>query len=81
MTKFSENLVAIREAKGLTQEKMVGWLAQRNLYITRDCLASWESGRRMPGAYMLIRLCDTLDIIDIRSFVNHHIVTLSHNQE
>ncbi|HTE34067.1 MAG TPA: helix-turn-helix transcriptional regulator [Chryseolinea sp.] len=80
MTKFSENLVAIREAKGLTQEKMVLWLAERGLRITRTRLKSWELGERMPGAYVLIRLCDVLDIVDIRSFVNHHIVTLSDNQ-
>ena len=53
---FSENLKALRQAKGLTQEE----LAIR-LHVVRQTVSKWEKGLSVPDADLLIRLAEVLD--------------------
>ena len=53
---FSENLKALRKAKGMTQEE----LAVR-LNVVRQTVSKWEKGLSVPDAAMLIRLAEVLD--------------------
>ena len=53
---FSENVKAIRKAKGVTQ----GELAAR-LHVVRQTISKWEKGLPVPDAELLIRLAEVLD--------------------
>ena len=53
---FSENLKALRRAKGLTQEE----LAIR-LHVVRQTVSKWEKGLSVPDADLLLRLAEVLD--------------------
>lgn len=53
---FSENLKALRKARGMTQEE----LAVR-LHVVRQTVSKWEKGLSVPDAAMLIRLAEVLD--------------------
>lgn len=53
---FSENLKALRKARGMTQEE----LAVR-LNVVRQTVSKWEKGLSVPDAAMLIRLAEVLD--------------------
>ena len=53
---FSENLRALRKAKGLTQEE----LAIR-LHVVRQTVSKWEKGLSVPDADLLLRLAEVLD--------------------
>lgn len=53
---FSENLKALRKARGMTQEE----LAVR-LNVVRQTVSKWEKGLSVPDAAMLIRLTEVLD--------------------
>ncbi len=54
---FAETLKKIRTEKGLSQKD----LAER-LFVTRSTIARWENGSRLPDAFMLARLSDSLGI-------------------
>jgi len=53
---LSENLQALRKAKGLSQEE----LAER-LHVVRQTVSKWEKGLSVPDADLLIHLADALD--------------------
>ncbi len=53
---FSENLKAIRKAKGLTQEELAA-----RLHVVRQTISKWEKGLSVPDAELLIRLAEVLD--------------------
>ena len=53
---LSENLVMLRNLKGLTQEQ-VAEVAE----ISRQSYAKWEQGLSVPDSGMLISLADALD--------------------
>lgn len=52
---FSENLKAVRKAKGLTQDE----LAIR-LNVVRQTVSKWKKGLSVPDAAMLIRVAEIL---------------------
>ena len=53
---FSENLKALRRAKGLTQEELAA-----RLHVVRQTVSKWEKGLSVPDAELLIRLAEVLD--------------------
>lgn len=54
---FSENLKAVRKAKGLTQDE----LAIR-LNVVRQTVSKWEKGLSVPDAAMLIRVAEIFEV-------------------
>ena len=53
---FPERLKQLRKEKGLTQVKLA-----ETLGISKGTVAMWETGKRTPGADMLIRLSELFD--------------------
>ena len=53
---FSENLKAVRKAKGYTQEELA-----IKLNVVRQTVSKWEKGLSVPDADVLSRLADVLD--------------------
>lgn len=53
---FSDNLKAMRKARGFTQEE----LAIR-LNVVRQTVSKWEKGLSVPDADILLRIADVLD--------------------
>ena len=53
---FGEVLKQLRIKKGLSQQQMADML-----YVDRSSVARWESGSRLPDAYMIARLAEILD--------------------
>lgn len=53
---FSENLKALRAAKGYSQEE----LASR-LHVVRQTVSKWEKGLSVPDADLLVKLSDILE--------------------
>ena len=52
---FAENLKRIRKEKGMT----VFQLAEK-AGIEDNAIYKWESGRRSPGMWSIVKLCDAL---------------------
>ena len=53
---FSENLKAVRKAKGYTQEELA-----IKLNVVRQTVSKWENGLSVPDADVLSRIADVLD--------------------
>ena len=53
---FSENLKALRKARGMTQEELAA-----RLPVVRQTVSKWEKGLSVPDAELLIRLAEVLD--------------------
>ena len=53
---FSENLKAMRKAKGYTQEEVA-----IKLNVVRQTVSKWEKGLSVPDADVLIKLAEVLD--------------------
>lgn len=53
---FSENLKALRKARGMTQEELAA-----RLHVVRQTVSKWEKGLSVPDADLLIRLAEVLD--------------------
>ena len=53
---FSENLKAMRKAKGYTQEELA-----IKLNVVRQTVSKWEKGLSVPDAEVLSRMADVLD--------------------
>ena len=53
---FSENLKAVRKAKGYTQEEHA-----IKLNVVRQTVSKWEKGLSVPDADVLSRIADVLD--------------------
>lgn len=53
---FSENLKAMRKAKGYTQEELA-----IKLNVVRQTVSKWEKGLSVPDADVLLRMADVLD--------------------
>ena len=53
---FAENLRALRKAKGLSQEELAA-----RLHVVRQTISTWEKGRSVPDAELLVRLAEELD--------------------
>lgn len=56
MHSVSKNIRAIRLARGLTQEE----LANR-LFVTRQTVSNWETGKSQPDLDTLIQIADAID--------------------
>ena len=56
MNMFSENLKAMRKAKGYTQEELA-----IKLNVVRQTVSKWEKGLSVPDADVLSRIADVLD--------------------
>ena len=56
MSMFSENLKAVRKAKGYTQEELA-----IKLNVVRQTVSKWEKGLSVPDADVLSRMADVLD--------------------
>ena len=54
---FSENLKALRKARGMTQEELAA-----RLHVVRQTVSKWEKGLSVPDADLLVRLAEILDI-------------------
>lgn len=57
MTNFSEQLIAARKAKAMTQDQ----LAQA-VHISRSRVSRWETGSAMPDLAMLLKLSEVLEV-------------------
>ena len=53
---FSENLKAMRKAKGYTQEEVA-----IKLNVVRQTVSKWEKGLSVPDADVLTKIADVLD--------------------
>ena len=53
---FSENLKAIRKAKGYTQEELA-----IKLNVTRQTISKWEKGLSVPDVDFLFKIADVLE--------------------
>ena len=53
---FSENLKAMRKAKGYTQEELA-----IKLNVTRQTLSKWEKGLSVPDVDFLFKIADVLE--------------------
>lgn len=53
---FSENLKAMRKAKGYTQEELA-----IKLNVVRQTVSKWEKGLSVPDADILLQIADVLD--------------------
>lgn len=53
---FSENLKAMRKAKGYTQEELA-----IKLNVVRQTVSKWEKGLSVPDADVLSKIADVLD--------------------
>lgn len=53
---FSENLKAVRQTRGISQEE----LASR-LHVVRQTVSKWEQGRSVPDADTLVRISEVLE--------------------
>ena len=53
---FTENLKALRKARGMTQEELAA-----RLHVVRQTVSKWEKGLSVPDAELLIRLAEVLD--------------------
>ena len=54
---LSENIKALRKAKGLSQQE----LAER-LHVVRQTVSKWEQGLSVPDADLLVRLAEALEV-------------------
>lgn len=54
---LSENIRAIRESKGLSQEELA-----TKLRVVRQTVSKWERGRSVPDADLLIALAEALGV-------------------
>lgn len=54
---FAQNLKALRQAKGFSQEQ----LAVR-LHVVRQTISKWEKGLSVPDAALLLRLAEVLNV-------------------
>ena len=54
---FSHNLVALRKAANLSQDKLA-----EQLHITRQAVSKWESGASIPDLDTVMKLCVILDV-------------------
>lgn len=57
MTKVSKNIKRIRTAKQLTQDDVA-----KNLFVTRQTVSSWESGRTQPDIETLCKLSEFFSV-------------------
>ena len=54
---FSENLKAIRKAKGYTQEELA-----IKIHVVRQTVSKWEKGLSVPDADVLTKIADVLEV-------------------
>lgn len=57
MTKVSKNIKKLRTEKGLTQEDIA-----KELFVTRQTVSSWESGRTQPDIETLMKLSELFSV-------------------
>lgn len=55
--KFAQTLKRMRMEKGLSQQQFADLI-----YVDRSTVASWETGRRVPNAVLLARICECLGV-------------------
>ncbi len=53
---LSENIKALRKAKGYSQEELAA-----RLHVVRQTVSKWEKGLSVPDADMLVKLADILE--------------------
>lgn len=57
MRDIGKNIRSLREEKGLTQDQLA-----EKLFVTRQTVSNYETGRSRPDVEMLIKIADTLDV-------------------
>ena len=57
MTKVSKNIKKLRNEKNLTQEDIA-----KKLFVTRQTVSSWESGRTQPDIETLVKLSEIFSV-------------------
>ena len=57
MTKVSKNITKLRNEKNLTQEDIA-----KELFVTRQTVSSWESGRTHPDIETLVKLSEIFSV-------------------
>ncbi len=57
MSKFSENLLALRKEHKISQTQLAGYL-----YVTQQCVSEWEHDKIEPTMTNLIKLADCFDV-------------------
>ena len=74
---FSENLKAVRKAKGYTQEELA-----IKLNVVRQTVSKWEKGLSVPDADVLSRIADVLDTkVSVYSSINPSLSSCCVRQE
>lgn len=54
---LQDNLVALRKAKGLSQEEVA-----IRLHVVRQTISKWEKGLSVPDAHLLIKLAELFEV-------------------
>ena len=57
LMKFSEQLVKLRKAKGISQEALAEVIG-----VSRQAISKWETGATQPEMSNIIRLCEILEV-------------------
>ena len=57
MSKVSKNIKKIRTEKGMTQETLA-----EKIFVTRQAISNWETGRTKPDVDSLLKIAEILDV-------------------
>ncbi len=64
MSGIARNIKKLRQKKGLTQEELA-----EKLYVTRQAVSNWETGKNQPDVDTLKSLAEVLET-DIKEVIN-----------
>ena len=70
---FVQNLIHLREKKGLTQQQMAAKLCTPQKEFSIKTYQAYEEGRAWPRPQTLVRICDALQFTDIYSLLTRKI--------
>ena len=66
---LSKNITALRNQKGISQERLALELSMGELEITRSAIGAYEEGRNEPSCFTLKQLANFFDIQTIDELV------------
>lgn len=64
MNKFSQQLVTLRQAAGISQEQLA-----TQLHVSRQAVSKWENGTAVPDLDKIIQIAAILQVPDRKSVV------------